>query len=403
MKTSNKFKFVILFISLLAFCSCSGGESKPYTNMYGFNPEGGHAIKEKSILNKPENIVWKFKLEDGYELNYPVLADNFICFKAKKKGNKGKDAIYVLNCKDGKMQYRLKANRISSPVIYKGLLYYGEADSYPYFHAVDLKDGEEKWFFNSKNKSYKGDIKYPIISEDRIYFIDEGINENNLNAYIYKFNLKTKDVSMIKPIEYNPRGIDLKRTSLKSSPIIYKGNLFVQLSNEKIRAIDINMGNDQYDFDANGEIYDIAGGNDFIFVCGERSEKGEGFIAKFEPYIGGGKWEKDFQNCSIRGMSIDNKIIYASMQTPNGTSICAVDSYDGKVIWEKDYKDLKLSDIIVTNKMAYVSGDDGVYCFDKGTGEVKWKYGGGIGNYTAPLIYDDRIYFGVDNCFYCIK
>ena len=91
------------------------------------------------------------------------------------------------------------------------------------------------------------------------------------------------------------------------------------------------------------------------------------------------------------------------MQTPNGTSICAVDSYDGKVIWEKDYKDLKLSDIIVTNKMAYVSGDDGIYCFDKGTGEVKWKYGGGIGNYTAPLIYDDRIYFGVDNCFYCIK
>lgn len=403
MKVSNKFKFIILFISLLALCSCSEGENKSYTNMYGFNPEESHVIKEKSILNKPENIVWKFKSEDGYELNYPVLEDNFICFKAKEKDNKGKDSIYVLNCRDGKMQYRLKAKGISSPVIYKGLLYYGEADSYPYFHAVDLKNGEEKWFFNSTNKSYEDNIKYPIISEDRIYFIDESINENNLNVYIYKFNLKTNNVSMIKPIEYRTRGIDLPKTFLKSSPIIYKGNLFAQFSNEKIRAIDTNMGNDQYDFDAKGEIYNIAGGSDFIFVCGKKSENEEGFIIKFEPYIGGKKWEKDFPNCLIKGMSIDDKIIYISMQALNGTSICAVDSYDGNVIWKKDYKDLKLSDIIVTNKMAYVSGDDGIYCFDKETGEVKWKYEGEIGNYTAPLIYEGKIYFGVDNCFYCIK
>ena len=403
MKTSNKFKFVILFVSLLVLCSCSEGESKSYTNMYGFNPEESHAIKEKSILNKPESIVWKFKLEDGYELNYPVLEDNFICFKAKGKDNKESDAIYVLNCRDGKMQYRLKAKGISSPVIYKGLLYYGEADFYPYFHAVDLKNGEEKWFFYSTNKSCEGNIKYPIISEDRIYFIDESINGNGFNAYIYKFNLKTKEVSMIKPIEYSTKDINLKRTSLKSSPIIYKWNLFVQFSNEKIRAIDINMGSDQYDFDAKGEIYDIAGGSGFIFVCGERSENGEGFITEFEPYFGEKRWEKDFQNCLIKSMSVDGKIIYISMQTPNRTSICALDSYDGKVIWKKDYKDLKLSDIIVTNKTAYVSGDDGIYCFDKGTGEVKWKYEGGIGNYTAPLIYDDKIYFGVDNCFYCIK
>jgi len=105
--------------------------------------------------------------------------------------------------------------------------------------------------------------------------------------------------------------------------------------------------------------------------------------------------------------------VYFTAENNGSLYIYALDSENGSLVWSyragRDAGAGFLPNPTVVNGKVYVGDENYLYAFDAETGEVKWRFEvpwgekGLHGVDSAPVVIDDRVYFGSwDGWFYCI-
>jgi len=205
--------------------------------------------------------------------------------------------------------------------------------------------------------------------------------------------------------------------TLKSSPVVAQGILFIGSLDKKILFVDALSGENLGSHKISTSISSSPCVSDIIlyFACDQGNET---FFA-LNLFTGDLLWKKKLGDISSSPKIYQDKIFIGS----DSGFLLAFNRESGEKIWE-----FKTEDAVIStpasggNVVCFGSGDDNLYALDKDDGELKWKFKAGGSIYSSPAIKvenpalrselsgsktnggDDKVFFSsVDGYLYALK
>jgi outer membrane protein assembly factor BamB len=225
---------------------------------------------------------------------------------------------------------------------------------------------------------------------------------------------------------YVPRSIEISnkllwrletKGTLKSSPVLAQGILFIGSLDKKILFVDAlsgkNLGNRKTSSFISSS--PCVGDTTLYFACDQGNET---FFA-LNLFTGDLLWKKKLGDISSSPQIYQDKIFIGS----DSGFLLAFNRESGDKIWEFKTEDAIISTPACSeNIVCFGSGDNNLYALDKDNGELKWKFKAGGSIYSSPAIKvedsplrsepsgsktnggDDKVFFSsVDGYLYALK
>lgn len=205
-----------------------------------------------SMNLKDGHIQWKFELEKtlpqlqagwDYFMASPIVYNNKI-FVGSGDGH-----LYAIDASTGKLLWKFKTNgRIrATPLIHEGNIYQASNDGFVY--VIDAKKGQEKWKFETKGAKHNS--------------VEAGFDRNS----IFTQAIIHDDLLIIGSRDGNVYGIDIQTQKEKwsfsygptwvMSTSLEENTLFVGWSTNNLAcALDVNTGEEIWQFNSDGHVYD---------------------------------------------------------------------------------------------------------------------------------------------------
>lgn len=307
----------------------------------------------------------------------------------------------------------------SDPIVADGRLYFSLHIGDGYLYALDVRDGDLKWWA----KREKGKYSPPVVAGDTLFVgADSGL--------FFAIDLKTNQE---KWRHTRPDG-----SSVMQSPNVADGNVYYSATNGVLYALDADDGQVKWAMETrSGHLYAPVVSEGVVYLSVPAG------IAAFEGKSGKEIWRLPVKQ-GVRGLAVANGLIYFSdfrghiltavaktgqllgplnenWQTRsrmvikdqmiffigwNSTTLFAVDSAAKTKKWEyPNISELECSAPVADRSRLYLTCSDGrLYAVDAMTGKKVWTSSRKNKELSAPVIANGMLYFiGDDGKVHAVK
>lgn len=176
---------------------------------------------------------------------------------------------------------------------------------------------------------------------------------------------------------------------LQTSPVMKDGNIYFGSLNGSFYKVDIFGGIRQWKFNSTSQIHSTCAVNENSVVFGND----DGIVYCLNTAGGEKKWEFKTGGPVISTPMIVNETVYIG---GDDSIYYAINIEDGQVKWKKNLHSKMIGGSAAFADSFAVSGcvDGNIYCLNRNTGEVKWKFTTGGTIASAPVVSGDFIYVG---------
>lgn len=376
---------VILFSSTLFSCSSvSIRENLQVNETNDWLTVGGSVAKtnisvSEYPLNPPFKPIWDFYADGGFAKN-SISASDAILFASTLKGE-----MYAIDIPSGKSLGKVttlgKASFCTPAILDNNVILTFDGDKKKSLTSYNIKTGQENW------SRFIGMIKSsPVVYKGSIFVCSS-------NGRMYKVNAETGSVAW----QFSEISERKKVEPFYSSPSIYEDIVIAGSTDGSVYAVDMNSGIKSWEYKTSAPIFaDISidagrlyfGGDDMNFYCLDKN--------------GTGIWKTNLQT-----KFISSSTFYKDMVITTGINgkIYAMDKNNGAVKWEYETKGaIWASPVIHNDKVFTVSFDRNIYCLNADNGSLLWKQQMEARLRTTPVIWNDHIFIASDDKrIYCFK
>ena len=258
-----------------------------------------------------------------------------------------------------------EATGVTSPVVFGGVLYVGDAKGV--VRALDIDTGDELWRHEvpdsvSGSLAYDNGTIYAACLDNYLYAIDAETGEEEWSSW--------------------------SDSSLRLAPTVVNNRIYLgNRSDETFFAYGSVTGTRNWTFDVNGPVTSVAAVSDRTVYFARRST-----IFALDSMSGDEQWRYiDAGRVTAAPTVSGGTLFLASL---NG-AVHAVDTDTGEQLWSFETNDAIQRSPAVGNGMVYVGGEDNnVYALDVDTGELQWvlETDGRIS--TDPIVAGGMVYVG---------
>jgi|GEM_PF-498860 len=379
---------VILMITNLALAT----EWTVYKN----NPQ--HTGVATDALEPPLELFWKFKTE-GSIVSSPVIYKGILYFGS------GDYYVYAIDSLTGELKWKFKTNgRIdASPVVWEGTVYAGSLDGNLY--ALDAT-GKLKWKFEALGSIASS----PVVEHGLVFFGSTG-------GFIYALNATTGEKEWV----FKTGG------KVEASPAVYGQLLIAGSYDGKVYALGAKSGALIWTFDAgesitsgsvvvdSGAVYVIVGAK-YLYALdvtkGEVMWKKEiairdtGYTKPPTEITQYKKYEGKFSSSVLSGIAYvlyyHNVLVISNWGIKSWREdhyyLRAIDVQNGQIRWQFEVGGPIQNAPIISGSTVYFGCDDGyLYALHADSGELKWKYLINSSIRSSPVIANGILYVGADD------
>ncbi len=219
---------------------------------------------------------------------------------------------------------------------------------------------------DGKTKSYNE----VIISQDSIRIYQKEISK----ASAYKFSIPSQPSKIEIPKdspENNLQPFVKDIASIYSVPSFDKKSLYFTNSIGEIKSVDLKKKTLNWKVETGNSIYFAPKVVKNTLVVGTI----EGNLLGLDPQTGNQKWNVKVGGVLVGSPVVENNKIY----TASGTAFICIDAVSGEVLWKNE---LPLSysqgtPLIQDDKIIFGAWDSFLYCLNKNTGALVWKWNNG--------------------------
>lgn len=264
----------------------------------------------------------------------------------------------------------------SSPVIHKGVVYFGSWDSNLY--AVDVKTGNTRWKFKTEGEVpfspaiYKGKA-YFTSTDGRLYVLDI-----KLGKRIWEFKLE----NLVK---------------VSTSPVIVNGVIYFGSRDGNLYAVETKTGKEKWRYITQDFIDSSPAISYGMVYFGSF----DGTFYAVDVKSGKEKWRFKTGGEVISSPALANGIVYFGTRDGN---LYALDAITGEEKWRFETLGFVDSTPTVSRKTVYFGSRDGnLYALNVKTGKERWRFEAGNPVDTSPAVLEGLVYFGdFDGNFYAV-
>lgn len=221
--------------------------------------------------------------------------------------------------------------------------------------------------------------------------IDRYVFVGSVGGYVYAFEADSGRLM------WSARG----RGKFKGSLCLYENRLYIGNTDNLLRCIDAETGRTVWRHDTGNDLDSSPCViNDKLYVAGEN-----GHVRCLNPrtgklywkrFVGGiGKGSKLGSNGSETSPAVVDGELYTA--TYDGVLFC-IDAETGAVRWTtRTYDDTDASAVVAGDSVFACAEElaSNVYCFDRKTGQERWRYSGNrLGYWSTPAVVGDRLFVG---------
>lgn len=207
--------------------------SKHYQKQYPTIPYTDQPYHFYALDIETGEITWEFFTEGGGST--AAVADNNRVYFGDRAGH-----IYALEMETGKTKWRAKVGDIvsSDPILYGDMIFFGASDSNQNFLcAMNKNTGEILW----KAPSIKQIQRTPVSSDNILCFVDNGGHLHAIDSRNGEEKWTFLPEHVVKPM-------------ITSDLIISEGVLYFGGSVDKLSALDVATGTQKWTFDSDNKI-----------------------------------------------------------------------------------------------------------------------------------------------------
>lgn len=233
----------------------------------------------------------------------------------------------------------------------------------------------------------KGIMGVSIISRDgkSKSYNEVVINKDNINIYnkeigqpsVYKFSVSTDPSKIeIPKDEFISEAPIFKKdiASIYSIPDFDKENLFFTNSLGHIQSVNLKDKTVNFKINTENSIYfspKVVNNNLIVGTI-------DGNMLAFDKNSGNKKWETHVGGILVGSPVVENQKIY----TASSTALIGLDTKSGKLLWKNELPTSysQGTPLIHGNKIIFGVWDSYLYCLDKNTGKLIWKWNNGNSN-----------------------
>ncbi len=306
----------------------------------------------------------------------------------------------------------------SQPTVVAGVVYFGSWDGREY--AVDAKTGKRIWAFNANNPSRGG----AACADGAVYFGD-------LGGLLYALDVKTGAIKWKVKIDSHPT------TIATSSPIYYKGRIYIGVSSREENAMVENSKYECCSFRGGVAAFDAKTGSliwRFYTIPELASAKGKDKEGRtvLGP-SGAAVWSTVSIHPAASRLYLTTGNQYTNPETNFSDAIIALDLDTGRVIWayqakfgdrftadcarnssecgpDYDFGTIPLTFRGPNGKQLIGAGQKSgaFYALDPRDGKLVWKTEVGTGRFLGSIVFGnatdgERIYVAISNAYRKIK
>ena len=380
----RKFVFPhLLFLVLLLAVSCAGGlkfkkfRSNDLPGWRSFRGDCQNTAYIPSAIGVPNKLLWK------YNAKRPIKSSPVIIGKIVVIGSLDK-RVHFLDALSGK---DLGVYKVSSPISTSacgedGRIYFGLDKGKETLFALNLRTGKVLW------KKKLGDMSSsPVICGDKI-FVGSG------SGILWALNKNTGEV--IWEFETSASIISTPACDGHSSSTSDKGVICLGSTDGYLYALDRESGEEKWKFKAEGAIYSSPAIKSGVVFFG--SVDGNLYAVSLKD--GSLVWKFKTQADVYSSPAVAESLAYIGS---NDYFMYAVNQRTGKLSWKFKTEGLVHSPpIAVGNKLFFGSYDGNFYVLNRFTGKLLWKYQTKGMISSSPAYYDGKIYIPSEDGFlYC--
>jgi len=290
---------------------------------------------------EPGELLWEFDTGDPVKMSSPTVVDGTVYIGAGAPGDiETEGGMYAVNADTGDQEWAFDgAGQISaSPTMVDGTVHVGSEDGT--FYALDADSGTQEWEFDADN----GIDSSLTVVDGIVYTGTAGFQDGSIHAI---------DTGTGEEVWT----FDGPKNSVRGSPTVWQGSVYVGSSDENLYARDATTGEEVWTFDADGRLLSSPTVADGVVYVGTK----DGYLHAVDATTGEEVW---------------------TYQTP--TSVFR-------------------SSPTVSQGVAYVGDAQGhVSAVDVGTGEEVWTWEDSTSTATmssSPTVVDGVLYIGYENSF----
>ncbi len=329
-----------------------------------------------------------------------AIADDSPSFR----GNIDHPSVYgakpIRNTPRVKWKFATKAQVVSSPAVFSGVLYVGSADHRLY--ALEVNTGTKKWEF----KAEAGVASSPAVAEGTVYFSSYDGNVYAVSADDGKLRWKFETSGERRYSGTHLNGSQPKGESMPdpfdtylSSPLVWKGAVYLGSGDGNIYSLSAATGKLNWKFKTGDVVHAspvISSGTLFIGSW-------DSYFYALDASTGKEKWrfktgeDPDIHNqVGIQSSAvIADGIVYFGCRDSN---LYALDAETGKKLWVYNNKGswVIASPLVSGGKLYFETSDSGMFrALDAKTGKelFSMKFGGWP-TFSSPILAEDVLYLG---------
>jgi len=299
---------------------------------------GCHDGKLYAVDIETAELLWDFETEDTV-LSPPAISEGVIYF-GSDDGN-----VYALDLETGYEIWKFKTGDwvSSSPTISDSMVIVGSYDGYLY--ALDSLNGTEIWKFevsginNSAEGLKKGVGSSPAISGGVVLFGSAQIGGASRELFFYGLDLMTGEMLW-----------EFSTWNVITSPVVYEGIVYFGTQGS-FYGLNIKDGSLILDFDTGIVTTEPAVYEGVVFFGTQ-----DGLVFAVDLEIGEEKWVFDAGSYINNAPSISDGVVYFGLS--NGL-FYALNSENGQILWEYDTNERISTSPIIVNGSIFFGTDEG--------------------------------------------
>ncbi|MBZ0332559.1 PQQ-binding-like beta-propeller repeat protein [Halomonas sp. ANAO-440] len=380
----------VIAIGLLAsfFFLTSSSALMADSTMFQANLERSGVYEDAGPRSGPA-LAWKFDAGAAV-FSTPLVYGGVVYFVDFDGG------VYAVNQDDGSLLWEKNLGgqpsfqiTMNEDVLLVGRLF-SEEDDGSYLMAIDPESGEERWKFETDDRS---GMDSPTIYNDMVFLA-------SMSNYIFSLDLATGEEVWRHPISGGDR-----------QPLVSNGVLYFQDVSQVIYAISPEDGGVQWSYtpptDKHWHFSTPVIESCYIYALINGDEGSA--VAKINKVSGELESEFPIEFSSMSSVSLADNVAFFGDDGGGHTGaygyMNAMNAESGEIVWRFETEGFVRGAASIAGDTVYFgSHDHYLYAVDRHTGEKKWRYETGAGIASAPAVVDGRVYFGsIDGHVYVLE
>ncbi|WP_336024320.1 PQQ-binding-like beta-propeller repeat protein [Halobellus salinisoli] len=156
-----------------------------------------------------------------------------------------------------------------------------------------------------------------------------------------------------------------------------------------VTAVDLRTDDVRWTYEADESVTSLATDGDAVFAG-----TGEQIIA-VDGVSGSLRWRNESAVRRLTYPIVSQGTLFASVQTADDVGIVAIDTDTGTQSWEHtDVVPIEETSLAADERRVYANTMDGLYAFDRGSGDIAWLNTDHEGDYHTPAVGNGAVYLG---------